>query len=70
MKRKILIGIVAVILGILAMLNVNFSANDEFSALALDNIEALASGENTGFTCYFPGSLDCPSSSIKVREIW
>ncbi|WP_080904343.1 hypothetical protein [Parabacteroides sp. Marseille-P3160] len=35
----------------------------------IDNIEALSNGENPVHLCLYIGSLDCPTSSIKVMYI-
>lgn len=53
-------------------LNINLQYNPERGGnkgVTLDNIEALAQTEGSGNTCYYPGSLDCPHSTIKVKYI-
>lgn len=53
-------------------LNLNLKASDsrmKTLELTLDNIEALANTEDSGVSCFFLGSLDCPSSTIKVQYL-
>ena len=39
--------------------------------MLLENVEALAAGEiDKPYTCAGMGTLDCPSSSVKVRAIY
>ena len=61
---------VCVTLGV--SLNVNLKSNNleqRSFGITLDNIEALANGENPEVSCTLPGSLDCPRSIIKVKYI-
>ncbi|GGC22352.1 hypothetical protein GCM10011386_12870 [Parapedobacter defluvii] len=37
--------------------------------VTLNNIEALASGEDSDTKCFLLGSVDCPHSAIKVLYI-
>ncbi len=49
MKKKILGAVAIIAIVAMAAFNMNVSAdNNEFSALTLSNVEALASGENGG----------------------
>ncbi len=67
-KKTITIFFMAVIL--LCIINLkrqHICINNE---LAFSNIEALASGENSGYYhCLGTGSLDCPKSFTKVAFI-
>ena len=60
--RKILpvtVGAAALVVGSLYMGNPD---PDEMSVLLLENIEALASGEDSArYFCYGVGSVDCPN---------
>lgn len=49
----------------------HFSSNQtQLSDLTLHNIEALSQGENFyEIVCLGTGSLDCPGSETKVREV-
>lgn len=44
---------------------------DKVDVLLLNNIEAIAGGENPdGVTCAGVGSVDCPISSVKVKNVF
>jgi len=54
-------------------LNINLQWNiseHEKLAITMNNIEALANGENQEMFCRNLGSLDCPRSTIKVKYIF
>lgn len=47
------------------------SKTNGFNPLQMENVEALASGENGGgnVNCYFSGSVDCPINHSKVYSV-
>lgn len=66
MKNKLkLVGvIVCLIAGICFWTN----KRNELPALILENIEALAYGENgSGVNCYGDGSIDCAGDWVKMK---
>lgn len=55
---------------LLCLIYLNRQHGGTDSKLTLLNIEALASGENSGnYQCFGIGSLDCPQISTKVYYI-
>lgn len=68
-KYFILIG---ACLTLVLCLNINLqwsNIEDGKLTLTMENIEALADGEDQQIFCTGPGSLDCPVSTIKVKYI-
>ncbi|WP_195281801.1 NVEALA domain-containing protein [Parabacteroides johnsonii] len=66
MKRTLL----KILTGIVCLTGMYFCAQTEkenLMDLALDNIEALAQGENTNFLCYGEGDIDCSGIKVKTR---
>ncbi|EKN16303.1 NVEALA domain-containing protein [Parabacteroides johnsonii] len=66
MKRTLL----KFLTGIVCLMGMYFCAQTEkenLMDLALDNIEALAQGENTNFLCYGEGDIDCSGIKVKTR---
>lgn len=60
MKKKVLaVVIVLVCLGGVACIKTLSASSVGLPQLALDNIEALASGENDTYRCYGTGDVDC-----------
>ncbi|WP_302025839.1 NVEALA domain-containing protein [Parabacteroides johnsonii] len=56
--------------GIVCLTGMYFCAQTEkenLADLALDNIEALAQGENTNFLCFGEGDIDCNGIKVKKR---
>ncbi len=47
----------------------NNSSNEKAWNITLENVEALASTEESNQSCYYYGSLDCPKSPVKVLYI-
>lgn len=69
--KKLLI-LISLCLTLVLCLNIDLQWNkieDGKLTLTMNNIEALADGENQGVECKLSGSLDCPSSIIKVKYI-
>ena len=67
MKKIKFLGLIVVIT--LTSFNVQIKGEDYFSSILMENIEALSSGENAPVRCFFPGSIDCPGSSLKVQYV-
>lgn len=66
MKRTLLKFLV----GIISLLGAYFYVQNEkenLTDLALDNIEALAQGENTNLYCFGEGDIDCKGIKVKKR---
>ena len=66
MKRTFLKFLV----GIISLLGAYFYVQTEkenLTDLALDNIEALAQGENTNLYCFGEGDIDCKGIKVKKR---
>lgn len=66
MKRTLLKFLV----GIISLLGAYFYVQTEkenLTDLALDNIEALAQGENTNLYCFGEGDIDCEGIKVKKR---
>jgi|GEM_PF-1890033 len=66
------LSLIAIVLATVIGLNVNMKIDDwktATMAVTLDNIEALASGEDSDTKCFLLGSIDCPHSSVKVMYI-
>ena len=66
MKRTLLKFLV----GIISLLGAYFYVQTEkenLTDLALDNIEALAQGENTNLYCFGEGDIDCKGIKVKNR---
>ena len=69
--KKYLIAL-AVSVGASVGLNVNLVYNSMLpkkSDISMDNVEALASTEDPNVACLYPGSIDCPVSTIKVKYV-
>lgn len=65
-----------IILGICLAVGISLNVNLQWNhadvdklGITMSNIEALASGENQGVFCTGSGSLDCPTSIVKVLYI-
>ena len=66
MKRTLL----KLLTGIVCLTGIYFCAQTEkenLTDLALDNIEALAQGENTNLYCFGEGDIDCKGIKVKKR---
>lgn len=66
MKRTLL----KFLIGIVCLTGTYFCSQIEkenLTDLALDNIEALAQGENTNFLCFGEGDIDCNGIKVKKR---
>lgn len=62
--RKILPLAVCAAALVVSSLHLGYPVRNNVSALLVENIQALASGEsNTHYFCYGTGSLDCPNGS-------
>lgn len=67
MKKYLTALICCVILGVGLNVTVQFQSDRlNKTGITLDNIEALAQGEDIGKRCYSLGSVDCPHNTIKV----
>lgn len=58
------------LVGIISLLGAYFYVQTEkenLTDLALDNIEALAQGENTNLYCFGEGDIDCKGIKVKKR---
>ncbi|MDR1368688.1 MAG: NVEALA domain-containing protein [Dysgonamonadaceae bacterium] len=63
-KKKMLVALAVIILGVV---NVHFSWNPETSGIFIENVEALADGENgNNVRCYMLGSVVCPADMIAI----
>ena len=52
-------------------LNISITGySDQTTAVYLSNIETLSYAESSENSCFGTGSIDCPSSSNKVRIIF
>ena len=71
MKKKVKILVLAVLSGMIAVSNwVGNRQSVEMNALMLENVEALAAGENEGgILCWGIGSVDCPNNKEKVAYV-
>jgi hypothetical protein len=67
MRKLILTLCLALLTGILLLMNANSSEN--VATLSYANIEALADTESNKNLCVGIGSLDCPESEYKVKFI-
>lgn len=66
MKRTLL----KFLTGIICLTGMYFCAQTEkenLADLALENVEALAQGENTNFLCFGEGDIDCNGIKVKKR---
>lgn len=67
-KMKILVAAICVASGIAYFMADEMTGNKVVSDLALENINALASGEgSTNITCAQPGCIDCFGHKVKYR---
>ena len=67
MKKKMIISFI-VVATVMSFIGSSYS-NNNTNDLLLDNIEALANGEQeNGITCIGKGTVDCPIG-IKVRAV-
>ena len=58
-----------VVATVMSFIGFSYSNNNNTNDLLLDNIEALANGEQeNGITCMGEGTVDCPIG-IKVRAV-
>lgn len=69
MKKYLSLIAIAVAAGVGLNVNMKFDQREQIG-ITLDNIEALANGEDPEKTCYLSGSVDCPSHPVKVSYIW
>lgn len=71
MKIKFLGAIAAITIATMVAFNLNINSDtNELSALTMNNIEALASGESgTSMKCEGDGSKWCPLSSSYVYKV-
>lgn len=71
MKKKVKILVLAVLSGMIAVSNwVGNRQSVEMNALMLENVEALAAGENnSNIWCFGTGSVDCPRGHNKVAYV-
>lgn len=69
MKKKVLF--IGLFLAAIVAVSFQFNSRKEnLESLMLENIDALASGEwNTNPRCFGTGSVDCPSSDVKVEYV-
>ena len=67
MKKVRYLGLVMVV-GLVSF-NVHIKGKDYYPSIWIGNIEALSHGEDAGVDCFLSGSIDCPSSSSKVKYI-
>ncbi|GHT87654.1 hypothetical protein FACS189474_0990 [Bacteroidia bacterium] len=51
------------------LINLPFVSSQEYNSLDLENIEALSSGETGDAHCYGLGSMECPTSYVKVQVV-
>ncbi|RGN35877.1 NVEALA domain-containing protein [Bacteroides oleiciplenus] len=72
MKNKInkILVIVAVIAAITGGYIQKSQSSSEVSSLLLENVEALARGENDGVYCFGIGTVDCPLNNTKVDSYY
>lgn len=69
MRKMLLMPIIGLVLIVLGLCMGSFGQEEIYSDLLLENIEALASGEDhTTVFCYGEGSIDCPNGK-KVKYI-
>ena len=62
--KMLLIAIAGIVMVILGLSGVTSSQGEQISDLMLENIEALAGGEDsTTVFCYGEGSLHCPDGT-------
>jgi hypothetical protein len=71
MKKIILGGVAAIVIAVMAAVNVSMnSQNENLSDLALANVEALAAGEGTGSGNTGPAEIvDCAGWGTGSRKI-
>lgn len=68
MKKKMVFSFI-VVATVMSFIGFSYSNNNNTNDLLLDNIEALANGEQeNGITCMGEGTVDCPIG-IKVRAV-
>lgn len=72
MKKKVKILVLAVLSGTVAISSwVGNRQSVEMNALMLENVEALAAGENNSkIYCWGKGSIDCPNNKEKVSYVY
>lgn len=72
MKKKVKILVLAVLSGMVAISSwVGNRQSVEMNALMLENVEALAAGENdVKILCFGIGSVDCPDKKKKVAYVY
>lgn len=72
MKKKVKILVLAVLSGTIAISSwVGNRQSVEMNALMLENVEALAAGENNSkIFCWGIGSVDCPDNKNKVFYVY
>lgn len=72
MKKKVKILILAALSVVVAICSLLGNRQPiEMNALMLENVEALAAGEDAGkIICFGIGSLDCPDSKDKVAYVY
>lgn len=70
MKKKIVLFMAILAMGVITSFNMNLVEN-EWGDISIQNIEALSFGESGGGVfCVGTGSLDCPNGGAKVYFIW
>lgn len=68
MKKKMVFSFI-VVATVMSFIGSSYSNNNNTNDLLLDNIEALANGEQENdITCMGEGTVDCPIG-IKVRAV-
>ncbi|WP_118194500.1 NVEALA domain-containing protein [Albibacterium indicum] len=69
MKKYIKFIIICFAIAISCIINLEGDEKYENFLLKLEIVEALADSENPEPYCYHLGSLDCPTSTIKVKYV-
>lgn len=73
MKKRLKILTYPALFVLLFIVALNIKINmhqNQFSSINFQNIETLSYAETSDESCYGTGSLDCPSSKVKVKYVY